>query len=337
MRRAALALAALTAFGAAGLSAQTDSTVQRAQSLFNGFDFPHALAAGRAALEHDLSDQDRATAYSIVGFSLGALDSTGQAVQALQQFILLDPDQQPNADILGPRLVDLYNQAWGVVLVVRKPHVDTATFVFGQGAARIHFEVSRPSVVTTTVLGTGMRMQIDSELVNPGAVTLTWDGEAPDAGPVPAGTYRLLVTATEAGSQYQTLGALSIEHGTVDTVAHIAHVQGLETLPEMERPPRDWRPLGLSVVLAGIASGLALALDNSGLGGTRRELITGGGLSIGIGLALSLRRPDARPVPANIRYNEQVRRLIAARNEQIAAQNVALRREVLMHVGRAEP
>ena len=109
MRRTAIALLVLSFVAASGARAQTDSTVQRAQELFDGFDFPRALVAGRAALEHNLNDEDRATAYAVVGFSLGALDSTGQAVQALQQFILLDPDRVPDTDVLGPRLVDLYN------------------------------------------------------------------------------------------------------------------------------------------------------------------------------------------------------------------------------------
>jgi FlgD Ig-like domain len=337
VRRTANALLVLSFVAASGARAQTDSTVQRAQELFDGFDFPRALVAGRAALEHNLNDEDRATAYAVVGFSLGALDSTGQAVQALQQFILLDPDRVPDTDVLGPRLVDLYNQAWGLVLVVRRPTVDTTTFVLGQGAARIRFEVSRPSIVTTTILGGGARLVVDSQLVNPGAVSVSWDARAADGGAVPAGRYQILVTAMESRNQYQALGGLAIDHAAVDTVAHISSMAGLEELPEMERPPRDWRPLGLSVVLAGVAGGLALALDNSGLGGTRRELVAGGGLTIGVGMALSLRRPDPRPVPANIRYNAQVQRLIAERNDQITAQNVALRREVLVHVRPVTP
>jgi hypothetical protein len=333
---AALPVAAAPVLPAA-LAAQTSPAVRDAQAAFDGFDFPRALALGRTALTADLNDADRATAYEIVGFSLGALDSTDKALTALEQFIVLDPDRLPAADILGPRLVDLYTQARALVLVVRRPRVDSAEFVAGQGEVRIHYEVSRPAVVTTTVIGPGVHAMIDSSLVNPGAAIVSWDARQADSTPVPAGTYQIVVSAFESHDQYQALGRLTIEHAPVDTLLHLTDIAGLDTLPTMERPPRDWRPLGLSVVLTGLAGGLALALDNSGIGGGHRELFAGGALSLGVGLVLSLRRPDLRPVPANIRYNEQVKRLLEERNRQISAQNAQRRREVLLRVAEQRP
>lgn len=331
-----LVLVAL-AVAAPAARSQTNAVVREAQTAFDGFDFPRALVLGRSALNAELSDADRASAWEIVGFSLGALDSTDLALRALQQFILIDPEREPDADVLGPRLVDLYAQALGLVLVVRHVHTDSAEFVAGRGAVRIRYEVSRPAVATTTIIGTGVRAVIDSQLVNPGAVSVSWNALGAAGEPIPAGTYRVVVSAFESRNQYQALDRLAVYHAEVDTMPHLDAIAGLDELPESERPPRDWRPLGLSVVLAGLGGGLSLALDNSGIGGGHRELTFAGVLSVGIGTLLSLRRPDLRPVPSNIRYNEQLRRMLAERNRQIAEQNAERRREVLLRITEVRP
>ena len=50
---------------------------------------------------------------------------------------------------------------------------------------------------------------------------------------------------------------------------------------------------------------------------------------------LSLRRPDPRPVPAAIRYNELVDQTLADRNAAIALENVERRRRVRLTIRRA--
>ena len=50
------------------------------------------------------------------------------------------------------------------------------------------------------------------------------------------------------------------------------------------------------------------------------------------GFIMSIKKPDARAVPANIRYNELLREQIAQRNADIARQNAIRRRQVELTV-----
>ena len=59
-------------------------------------------------------------------------------------------------------------------------------------------------------------------------------------------------------------------------------------------------------------------------------------LTLGVGVALSLKRPDPRPVEANMRYNELLREQLAARNAEIAEENARRRQQVRMFVAPRE-
>ena len=56
------------------------------------------------------------------------------------------------------------------------------------------------------------------------------------------------------------------------------------------------------------------------------------GAALVTGLAMSLRRPDPRPSPANILYNQLLRELLARQNADIARENETRRSQVLLHV-----
>jgi hypothetical protein len=61
-------------------------------------------------------------------------------------------------------------------------------------------------------------------------------------------------------------------------------------------------------------------------------MISLGSVSLATGLVLSLRKPDPRPSPTNVLYNQLVRELLARRNEEIARENTARRNQVLLVV-----
>lgn len=328
IRCAALLLAVV----GAPLAAQQNPIVRDAQTAFDDFDFPRAVQSARDALSEDLSNEDRTIAYEVLGFSLGALDSADAAVDAFVQMIVLDPDRDPDPSRFPPRLLSLYNLALGEVLVVRKLRVDSASFLSGQGAVPIRFEVSRPSWVSTRVIGQGSDIVVDSQLVDPGPVLVPWAPVTVTGNPMPPGLYQVVVSAWEGRNQFQAPSALSLEHGTVDTVPHVDALEGFQPRPEMERPPRDWRPLGLASIFTAAVTGASLALENSQLGGAKRETV---GVSVGVlltGFFLSIRRPDPRPVEANILHNEMLDQLIQARNQVIAEQNEQIRRQVRLTV-----
>jgi hypothetical protein len=86
------------------------------------------------------------------------------------------------------------------------------------------------------------------------------------------------------------------------------------------------------VLYAGLLSGAAVALENSALGESEREVLGVSVLAVVTGLAMSIKRPDPRPVPANIRYNQLLRDNLARRNAEIAEQNATRRRQVRLTI-----
>jgi hypothetical protein len=308
------------------------TTIQRARQAYEGLDYSNAIRAARSALGERLSEPDRVSAYEILAFSYGALDSTRQAVDAFRELIFLDPNRAPDVEGVSPRINALYALALGQVLVVRNVTVDSATFVSGQGSVPIRFDVSRPSRVVTRVSGPGYDAVIDSQLVA-GSGTMRWKAVTAAGAPVAPGSYQVIVTATEGRNEFSSQAAVGIVHGNVDTLAHLTSLPGYSPLAESVRPPRDWRPLGVAVLYAGLSGGAAMALQNPDLGnGTRGGVVAVSLAGLATGVAMSLRAPDLRPVEANIRYNQLLRDQLAVRNEEIARDNAERLKQVLLIV-----
>jgi hypothetical protein len=310
-----------------GGSAQEHPAVREAMTAFSDLDYGRAAELAEQALTQQLTVEDRVQAYEVLGYSFGILDQADRAVSTLSQLIVLDPDREPDTQALPPRLVSLYNQAFGQVLVVRGLLVDSTGFVSGEGRVTLHYEVSRPSVARIRVVGNGLYSVIDSMLVNPGPSRFDWDAVI-GGQPLPPGDYQLIVSAAEGRSEYQRMARFRVSHSAVDTLPRISSIEGFDKVAESEFPPRDWRPLGVATLLTGAVAGAALALENGAFEGGRMELNVAAVLGVGAGFALSLRRPDPRPIPAAIQLNQLIDRTIADRNRSIAEQNEERRRRV---------
>jgi hypothetical protein len=311
-----------------------DSVLQRAQAAYNDLDYAGAVQLARRALSAPLSGGGRITAYELLGFAYGSLDSTRQAIDAFRRLIFLAPDREPDVERVSPRITSLYASALGQVLVVRHLQIDSASFVAGQGTVPIRFEVSRAASVITRVVGSRTDAVVDSQATS-GIVQVAWRVTGSDSTPLPPGEYDLVVTAREGEQGEYSSEPLRIRvgHTPVDTIPHLKQLPGYQELPERVAPPRDWRPLALSVVYAGLASAAFFALDNRDLGtGPRTAMISVAGVSLGTGMALSLRRPDPRPSPTNILYNRLLGELLARRNAEIAEGNAVRRRQTLLTV-----
>jgi hypothetical protein len=142
-----------------------------------------------------------------------------------------------------------------------------------------------------------------------------------------------LVTANEGPSNFTGQIAIEVRHAPVDTLPHLTSLPGYSVLPETEVPPRDWKPTGLSFLFAGLSSGAAFALSNTDLGNRwRRPAIAVSIATLAVGVAMTLRKPDARPVPANIRYNQLLAEQLSQRNQDIARENATRRRQTLLTV-----
>ncbi|MEE8116711.1 MAG: hypothetical protein V3T28_06360 [Gemmatimonadales bacterium] len=330
MTRTAAIMAALAL--PVALAAQEHGEARRAKQAYDQLDFRTAIATAQRALRQRLSRDDRIAVYELLGFAYGALDSTRQAVDAFKQLIFLDPNREPDVEQVSPRITSLYASALGQVLVVRRLTVDTASFVAGQGGVPIRFQLSRSARAVTRVVGQGLNLVVDSQLVS-GATRVEWRGLTPEGDAVPPGRYQIIVTAVEGGNEFAAPVEVEVVHGPVDTIAHLTSLPGYAEQPEFVSPPRNWRPLGLSVLFAGVTAGASLALENTILGGGERREIGGVAvLTLAVGLILSLKQPDLQPVQANIRYNKLLREQVAARNTEIASRNDLRRRQVMLTV-----
>jgi hypothetical protein len=314
--------------------AQANPLLRQAQVAYDSLDYSGALAGARSALQQSLGREDRIVAFELLGFAYGALDSTAQAVKAFEELIFLAPDREPNLERVSPRITSLYASALGQVLVVRRVTIDSTSFLAGTGSAAIRFYVSRLALVSTRVVGPGTDTVIDTTTTN-GPSRVDWTVRGRGGRPLPEGDYQIIVTAREgARSEYSSEPlAVRVEHAAVDTVPHLSSLPGYQEQPELVSPPRDWRPLALAVLYTGAAAAAFLALDDRDLGsGPRAGILSTGGAAVGLGLTLSLRRPDPRPSQTNILYNRLLRELLARRNEEIERQNAVRRSQVLLTV-----
>jgi hypothetical protein len=326
--RRLLAVLILTLGVPFGLQGQQHPDVRRARALYDELDLSQAIVAARRALNSPLTRDDRILAWELLGFSYGALDSTTRAVEAFRELIFLDPDREPDVNVVSPRITSLYASALGQVLVVRRVRLDGTSFIAGQGAATVRYEVSRSARAVTRVTGSDVDLVVDSQLVT-GPALVAWRGLDDAGDPVPPGRYQLTVTAFEGRNEFSAPVAIDVAHGEVDTVPHLTSLPGYTEQPESVSPPRNWRPMGIAVLFAGLAAGASIALENPDLSGSpRNELAGASALALGIGLALSLKRPDPQPVEANIRYNQLLREQLTARNDEIARENALRRRQV---------
>jgi hypothetical protein len=321
------------------VAAQQSATVRRAQEAYDSLDYGGAIAALRSALEEPLNRDDQVTAYELLGFAYGALDSTRQAVDAFRQLIFLDPNREPDVERVSPRITTLYAFALGQVLVVRRLRVDSSTFIAGQGAATVHFEVSRAAKTRTRLVGAGVDQVVDSQTVAGGTPTqFAWSAIRSDSAPLPPGDYQLITTAVESQENEFSSPPFTVRvaHGARDTLAHLSSLPGYQEQPELVSPPRDYRPLLLSFLYTGLGAGAFLVIENGDLAsGPRTALVSISGAALATGLAISLRKPEPRPSQSNILYNQLLRELLSRQNADITRENALRRSQVLLTVAPA--
>lgn len=327
MRRLTVLLLLCNAAAGAGAGhAQQNPIVRRAQQAYDALDFAAAITSARRALQQRLNHEDRVIASELLGFSYATLDSAPQAIDAFKQLIFLSPNREPDVDIVSPKITSLYASALGQVLVVRNLSLDSTSFVAGQGGFPVDFEVSRPARVRLRVVGEGFDALVDSQLVSRRA-NLDWSTLDESGNAVAPGTYQMIVTAVEGRSEFDEAVDLVVSHISVDTLPHLTSLPGYAELPELERPPRDWRPLGIAFLYAGLGVGSALAMENNALGGARAPIVGVGVAALVAGFIMSVRKPDPRLVEANVRFNELLEQQLEERNAEIALDNAERHRQ----------
>lgn len=313
-------------------AAQENAALVRARQAYENLDYQTAIQLARRALGQQLAGDELVETYEMLGFMYAALGSQEEAVESFRNLIMLDPDREPDQQRVSPSIIQMYATALGQVLVVRKVGIDSVSFVQGSGRVPLRFDVSQPAAVRVRAVGNGLDLLIDS-LSAVGAAGVFWSPVLDDGTPVPPGRYQLVVEAFARPEQYASQVVVEVRHGTVDTLEHISSLPGYNFQDEIEFPGRNWRPLGLAALYTAVASAASLAMESSGLGSPPREEIASVGAAVLLtGFIMSIKKPDSRAVPANIRYNELLREQIIQRNADIARQNAIRRRQVELTV-----
>jgi len=333
-------LLALALCGAVTVRAQAPSapappknaTLRQAVQAYDNLDFSRAIALTRRALTERLSGPDQARAYELLGFSYSAVDSQVKAVDAFKQAILLDPDRQLDQTKVSPKITSLFYSAMGQVLVVRQLRVDSARFIPGQGSVPLRFTVTSPARVKVRAVSGATTVLVDS-IVTTGLVNTRWSARLPGGEPVPAGGWLIVVEATAGQNAFSASQGVRVAYGVVDTLPHLTSLPGYKELPETEVPPQSWRPLGLAFLFTTATAVGVVALHNGDLGSAPgTQLATIGGVTLGTGLIMTLRKPAPRPAEGNILYNKLLREQLAQRNADITKENLKRRQQVVLSV-----
>jgi tetratricopeptide (TPR) repeat protein len=332
MRRLLVMAVALAVLVPGVLAAQENATLQQARQAYENLEYERATTLAQQALREGLTTAEAITAWEITAYSNANMGNQDQAIAAFVELIYLDPTREPDAEQIAPRILNAWTTALGSVLVVREVNIEEREFVAGEGRVRIDFLVSRSSRATIRIVGEGYEQTLDEFLVARQGV-VDWDALGADGQPVLAGDYEVVVEATELGNTDVRSQGFAVRHAPVDTVPHLTRLPGFDPLPEEESPPRDWKPFGVALLSTVVGGGVAMALESGDLeAGSRREVLSVSAAVLLAGFGLSLKPPDPRPVPANIQYNALLRQQIVQRNQEIATENAARRRQVLLTI-----
>jgi hypothetical protein len=319
----------------APLGAQESASLRRAESAYRDLSYDQTIAQVRVALSERLSRAEQARAYELLGFAYGALDSARQSTEAFKQLLFLNPDRELDASRISPKITSLFALALGQVLVIRHLAIDSGAFLAGSGGLPIRFVLTRSARVRARIVGPSGEALVDSSLGD-GAMRLTWNGLLRDGRPAPTGEHRLVIEASSGRDSYAASLSLRVVAGSADTLAQLTSLPGYQLLPEMETPPRSWRPLGIALLAAGATSGAIVALENRGLGAPERGGLAAIGVSTSvIGFLATMKNPTPVPAAANIRYNALLREQLVRRNGDIAVDNARRRRQVKLTVREA--
>jgi hypothetical protein len=290
------------------------------------------LSVGQTALRERLNGYDRARAYELLGFTYSGMDSILRAVDAFKQVILLEPERDLDPNRTSSKALSAFQVALTQVLVIRQLHVDSVTFIGGQGVVGVRYTVTQPARVVTRVIGPQTSLRIDSTVAS-GQVNIRWPARLPSGDPFAAGDYNVVVEATVGQNNFSTSQPIRITHGAVDTLPHLLRLPGYTYLPETEVPPKSWKPMGLALVYTVVALAGTAALSHGDLGSTslREGSMIGGGVVLA-GFVMTLRKPAPQPARGNILYNQLLRDQIARRNTEIVQENTRRRQQVALSV-----
>src|SRR5712664_135349 len=154
MRHSTWLLLAISLLCPPAIAAQAiqNVTLRRAQQAFDNLDYRQALSLGQASLRERLTGFERARAYELLGFTYSGMDSILKGVDAFKQVILLEPERDLDPTKTSSKALSAFQVALTQVLVIRQLHVDSVSFIGGQGAVALRYTVTQPARVVTHVV-----------------------------------------------------------------------------------------------------------------------------------------------------------------------------------------
>jgi hypothetical protein len=269
--------------------------------------------------------------------SLGLRDS---ASLHLREMVRANPFAVPDTLVFNPDLTALFRiarrttPALGLRVArdtVLRPQTDKYLVAVAVGEPRqVRIALIGPGASPTVVLEE--TAQVDSS----STVPLTPVGG--DSVPIPAGIYRLVLTAG-GGLETTTLLRVTRVSVRVDTLLHEAPLDSARFRPETRKgPPAGWSALA-GLAAGAVAAAIPLALSNP-------DLTAGGSDTRSISVAASIaaagivgvfvgRRPVS--IPENIEYNRALRASWEERNREIARENERRRQWVPLRIEVLQP
>jgi hypothetical protein len=308
-----------------------NATLRRAIAAYDNVDFAQVVPLAKAALRERLTTAERARAHELLAFSFAARNQPDSAIGAFREVLLLDPDRELDPRRVSPRIAGYFNAALGQVMVVRLLHVDSSTFVTGQGAVPIRYHITSSARVRVRAISPQTTVLIDSS-VTVGQVIMRWGARMPNGDPVPPGTYTIVVDAAAGQNTFSASEQVRIAHGAVDTLAHLTQLPGYQFLPETEVPPKSWRPMGIALMGVGAALAGSLALGTDLGESSGREIGTISAATLITGFVMTLKKPAPQPSRGNLMFNQLLREQVGRRNQEIARDNALRRRQVQIAV-----
>lgn len=326
---ATLALALSSSPRRASAQGSTAESLEQATRLYEDLQVERALVLLRQVISpsspFEVSREQRVQAYTYLGASLAILGMRDSSIAYFRAAI----ERDPFTDLDPSRFTERERSAFGearirTLAVGARPllprRIDPRTDAIPMVIVSTHNAAVRAEVVAAGDTSGVVVFDRESE----GVRELSWNARLADGRIAPAGRYWLVVRARDkAGLTDSSSVAFELAHDLPALEDSLPALSGAELLAERWPRSSAYRQLGKGAAFA--AAGLAIsALGNAKLRGDGRSLAGGiaiAGIASGVAGAIDRWRHPVNDVA--VAQNQRRRDAIAARNAEIASRNAA--------------
>ena len=281
------------------------------------------LLRERLSAETPLAVTARATALARLAEAAWSLGLRDSARAYLRDLVQADPFLSVPPDLFNPDLDAVYVLVRRATpaIAIRGPRDTVLTPVRDSlpirvavgrpGLVRLFLRVARPRPRDSLLVA----LQVES--VGVARIPFT----AADGTALAPGQYAIEAEVAASGSRPSALLELTVEQLPMDTVPHHAPIPVAAFRPETRKGTTPLRTVRESVGLGALALLVSAAVNDARVSGhaiPRGAWLIGGSITLA---NLALKRPGV-PIPANIAYNESLRRRWKEEDSAIASENI---------------